>query len=660
VKLDAQLFPPGEEVAKRFVLEEMIGKGPFGEVYRATDKEIDADVVVKVFDEAVLRNPLDEEKFLNATRAARSMTQPNLVRIHDSGVHKGHPWVSMQHLEGLTLRKVLDLRRSKNETFALEELEPIVSQVTLALQHVARDFPHGDLKPENIVFLPDLLKVTDTYILAALSSEVIIDRLKDSPYFAPELHNGQTDPDTRADVYSVGVLIGEMLFGPDHTPGSGSGDLAPIDALVKRATAFDPNERYPTVEALSEDLATLVDTGALLGESGESRTPPPPPGPPGSAPPAPPPGPAPPSEATVEPIVDPEEDRATVEYDRDLDQEIQDMVLTEEVKRVPPPPGPKPQPRANPSSVKTAAAPKPRKVAEGPPWGIVAIVALGVLALAVGIGVSMRDNDVEQIGQTPVQTEQPEDEPKEEPKETTEDASKVAFVSAATAARQQIGAAGSKALEASKTKTSEKSEAESEKALAANQTSDTADGARKPSSHESGKGSPKKADEGKKASTGTDCPNGMALVKSKKYGHFCIDRFEYPGRGATPKTRVSWFQAKKICASKGKRLCEQKEWRRACGGKYPYGRKWDADRCNTADEDGFERSISKAGSFKKCRSRSGAYDMVGNVHEWVAEQRIAGGGFESGEDVASCRYSSPKSPASSAGYIGFRCCAQPE
>jgi eukaryotic-like serine/threonine-protein kinase len=112
-----------------------------------------------------------------------------------------------------------------------------------------------------------------------------------------------------------------------------------------------------------------------------------------------------------------------------------------------------------------------------------------------------------------------------------------------------------------------------------------------------------------------------------------------------------------MCAEQGKRLCSLSEWRQACGSAYPYGSRFDADRCNTADEDGFERSIARAGSFPRCRSRSGAYDMSGNVHEWVEEQRVAGGGYDSDEDLASCRYSSPKAPGSGDANIGFRCCA---
>ena len=144
IDVSGQLFPPGEIVAGRFRLGEMIGEGPFGQVYKAHDTLADTDVALKVFTPDVLRNPMDQERFLNATRSARALTQRNVVRIHDSGVHKDHAWISMQHLEGLSLRKLLELRKVKGEGFSLEEIEPIIGQITLALQHIGREHPHGN------------------------------------------------------------------------------------------------------------------------------------------------------------------------------------------------------------------------------------------------------------------------------------------------------------------------------------------------------------------------------------------------------------------------------------------------------------------------------------------------------------------------------------
>ena len=156
----------------------------------------------------------------------------------------------------------------------------------------------------------------------------------------------------------------------------------------------------------------------------------------------------------------------------------------------------------------------------------------------------------------------------------------------------------------------------------------------------------------------TDCPSGMVRVTvSGEYA--CVDAYEYPGRGRMPEVNVSWFDARRLCEQQGKRLCSQVEWRAACGRNFPYGNTFDADRCNTADADGFERSLAQAGSFPQCRSRSGAYDMSGNAHEWVEEQRVVGGGFDSEGDLAGCGYSSAMAPGSSRASVGFRCCADP-
>ncbi len=664
IKLEAQHFPPGEKIAGRYELREMIGKGPFGEVYRATDNEIDADVAVKIFDREVIRNLKDEDNFRRVTRGARSMTQQNVVRVHDSGLHKKHPWVSMQLLEGLSLRKVLDLRKTKNENFELDEVEPVLAQITLALQHVARDFPHGDLKPENIIFLPNLIKVTDSFVFAALPAESIIDRVKESAYLAPELHTAKTDPDARTDVYSLGVLIGEMLFGPDYTPGTQStGEFAAVDGLLKRATAFDPNERHPSVEALAEDFAAVFDTGVGMDPSDVEEVPPPPP----------PKGPPPARRMPPPPPLDPESSKPTEEYKRDVDDiDIENHVLTTEVQRghLPPPRREETASVRGSAASATAAVKAPRKgnddIGAGKVVGSL-VAALAVLALVLYI--ITNNDDPEEIGQTevatdvvgksdPTPTKAVSDVPAEPVTPSPEQA--MAAQNSAATVVQNSGAAAVAAAMPSTTNGATNG-AEVPAAAVTPEPPEkkaTTESTKATTPQKSEKVAAKKEDEAKPK--GTECPSGSKLVKSKN-GNYCVDTYEYPGGGATPRTGVTWFEAKKSCESKGKRLCSLSEWRGACGSKYPYGSSFDADKCNTADEDGFERSLGKTGAFKQCRSRrSGAYDMVGNAHEWVAEQRIAGGGFESDESVGSCRYSSPKSPTSTAGYIGFRCCADPE
>lgn len=145
-----------------------------------------------------------------------------------------------------------------------------------------------------------------------------------------------------------------------------------------------------------------------------------------------------------------------------------------------------------------------------------------------------------------------------------------------------------------------------------------------------------------------ECYAGMAFVKASTGDGYCIDRFESPGRGKKP-SQVSLAGAKTGCMARGLRLCSAKEWTRACGGRFPYGRDYDSDRCNT--ESG---AASPAGSRKGCRSRWGVYDMSGNVAEWVAGGAAMGGHASSDAGHASCL-----SRSGSSKMTGFRCCSEP-
>ena len=164
------------------------------------------------------------------------------------------------------------------------------------------------------------------------------------------------------------------------------------------------------------------------------------------------------------------------------------------------------------------------------------------------------------------------------------------------------------------------------------------------------------------------CPGSMQRIITKNpdrkgnptaapFVAFCIDRYEYPGKGKMPKTNVSWDAANGACTAKGRRLCMNWEWKRACGGKYPYGRKYNPDGCNTVDEDGIERDVLPAGSKKKCKAR-GLYDMVGNVAEWTQEKTVNGGDSYKTAEEGTCYRSVKRFGGSS--YVGFRCCADPK
>ena len=152
-----------------------------------------------------------------------------------------------------------------------------------------------------------------------------------------------------------------------------------------------------------------------------------------------------------------------------------------------------------------------------------------------------------------------------------------------------------------------------------------------------------------------------AVAIAKDGGAYCVDTYEYPGPGKVPKTNVTRTTAEALCGRDGKRLCSSREWRAACVGRgqsnYPYGRQFNASRCATEDDEGEERSVSRSGRFKRCRSASGAYDMVGNVGEWTSDGRVRGGDVAASDEDASCTASERRSPAYAGGRVGFRCCA---
>jgi hypothetical protein len=136
---------------------------------------------------------------------------------------------------------------------------------------------------------------------------------------------------------------------------------------------------------------------------------------------------------------------------------------------------------------------------------------------------------------------------------------------------------------------------------------------------------------------------------------YCVDKHEYPGKGSTPQTNVSLEQAQQGCNARGRRLCSASEWRGACGATFPYGSTYQASTCNTMDVLGSIRPIAAAGSFPRCRSGWGTYDMVGNVAEWTRGGTIHGGSNQLDGESANCNRRRKRLGTSSK--VGYRCCA---
>ncbi|MDI3292072.1 serine/threonine-protein kinase [Polyangium sp. 15x6] len=278
------------ETFDRYVIEERLGEGAAGEVYRALDTRLRRKVALKV----LRRDPEMESeawdrnvaRMLREARSAASLTHPNIVAIYDVGEHEGVPFIAMELVAGKTLRSSIGRDISQSERIEL------LLQVALALAAAhAVGVVHRDVKPENVMVREDgVAKVLDFGIARRLPGAVTntqdsgISRLSrltgdgsivgTPAYMAPEQLLGH-EIDARADQFSWGVMAFELLAGrlPFRTDGGGLGlvtsilndEPRPLEdapeelaAIVRRTLAKSPDERFPSMEDLAEAVAGVV------------------------------------------------------------------------------------------------------------------------------------------------------------------------------------------------------------------------------------------------------------------------------------------------------------------------------------------------------------------------------------------------------------------
>lgn len=260
-------YKPGDVVADRYAIQEVVGAGPLGFVFRAQDQAIDVEVALKVIQPRLVQQPEERTQFALSMRVGKKLNHPNLVRVYEEGVDGDRPFFTMQLLEGLPLRRMMEQRTAKGQLFSLKEVEPLLAQMAAALDGAHRFGPHADLKPENVFVLPDLLKVTDCGLGLAVPHLPFVQAQKGhraAAYIAPEYVNG-AELDTRMDVYSLGVLMGEMVTGllpedggvPEVTVRHP--DLPPaFESLYRRALNQNPLARPKSGGELHAEFAALV------------------------------------------------------------------------------------------------------------------------------------------------------------------------------------------------------------------------------------------------------------------------------------------------------------------------------------------------------------------------------------------------------------------
>ena len=264
-----------------------------GAVYRAVDPLIEREVAIKTLLPNLPAEVMDgvRERFLREARSAGRLNHPNIVTIHDVGVQDGVAYIAMELLEGRSLKEVL----GSGERIAYSTAAELVAQVADALDYAQRfSIVHRDVKPANVMLdSHGRAKLTDFGVARLPSSEMTQtgDTLGSPKYMSPEQVLGQP-ADPRADIFSLGIVLFEMLTGrhpfvqendtafslmhriagEPHVPLRQADPQVPpaFEKIVNRALAKKPAERYARAAEMASDLrnwkgvASPDKTGTLV------------------------------------------------------------------------------------------------------------------------------------------------------------------------------------------------------------------------------------------------------------------------------------------------------------------------------------------------------------------------------------------------------------
>jgi eukaryotic-like serine/threonine-protein kinase len=279
----------------RYRVEARIGSGGMAEVFRGVDTVLDRTVAIKVLLPQFARDAGFVARFSREAQAAARLNHPDIVGVFDTGTDGDTKFIVMEFIEGRTLADFLATGGKPSTNQAIDLAQRVAQALSAA--H-AQGIVHRDIKPANVMVTRDgSLKVMD-FGIARMSTDVTAPQtssvLGTPTYLSPEQAQGQP-VDARSDIYSLGILLYELLVGrPPFTgdspvaiaykqvneapipPSQLNPDVpASLDAVVMKALAKNPANRYQTAESFSEDLERVrrgqhVEATPLLPAAGEA------------------------------------------------------------------------------------------------------------------------------------------------------------------------------------------------------------------------------------------------------------------------------------------------------------------------------------------------------------------------------------------------------
>ena len=273
------MIAKGQLINDRYEILKLIGEGGMANVYLARDTILDRRVAVKVLRGDLAGDEKFVRRFQREALSASSLSHPNIVEIYDVGEDEGNFYIVMEYIEGKTLKQLI----KKRGVLSLSETMDIMLQLLDALASAHDSYIiHRDIKPQNIMIKDSgLVKITDFGIAVALNSTELTQTnsvMGSVHYLPPEQASGKGST-IRSDIYSLGILMFEMLTGKVPFNGDSAVEIAlkhmkdplpsvreinpvvpqSVENIILKAAAKNPKNRYHDVRQMAEDIKTCLD-----------------------------------------------------------------------------------------------------------------------------------------------------------------------------------------------------------------------------------------------------------------------------------------------------------------------------------------------------------------------------------------------------------------
>src|SRR5437764_1693906 len=275
----------------RYRIVRKLGTGGMANVYLAEDEVLGRRVAIKILNDRHAGDDQFVERFRREAKNAASLSQQNIVSIYDRGEAEGTYYIAMEYLDGRSLKELILARGPAPMSVAVDYARQILSALRFAHRN---GIVHRDIKPHNVLVDPEgHVKVTDFGIARAGASQMTEEGsiIGTAQYLSPEQARG-TQVDQRSDLYSLGIVLYEMLTGEVPFTGDSPVEIAmkhlsatppplrakrpdipsSLEMVVLRALAKDPAARYQTADEMDADLERVARGLAVSRETEEAAT----------------------------------------------------------------------------------------------------------------------------------------------------------------------------------------------------------------------------------------------------------------------------------------------------------------------------------------------------------------------------------------------------